>query len=178
MVLACLREVPEARRRWVVLRELLIALLVLLVFLFFGRYLLELMGLSQSSITIAGGVVLFLIAIRLIFPTREPLFGDTPEGEPFIFPMAIPLIAGPSALATVMLFASRHPDELSMLLLAVVIAWIVSTIILLLAPWLLRVMGGKGIVAFERLMGLLLTAIAVEMIVSGIVTAFSLDKSM
>ena len=107
LVVAALREVPRERRLRVVVRECLIAYLLLLVFLFGGKAFLELMHLSETSVSIAGGVILFLIALRMVFPSPGGVFGDGGTGEPFIVPLAIPAIAGPSALATVMLLASR-----------------------------------------------------------------------
>ena len=110
---AMLARVPKRRRRVVVLRECLIAFVILAGFMVFGRELLRLMSLSETSLSIAGGVILFMIAIRMVFAHPEGVFGVQEEGEPFIVPLAIPLIAGPSALATVMLMASREPGNLA-----------------------------------------------------------------
>ena len=167
---AALRGVPRERRARVVVRECLIAYAVLVAFLFGGRAFLALMQLSEASLSIAGGIILFLIALRMVFAHPEGAFGDAGGGEPFIVPLAIPAIAGPSALATVMLMASRRPDALPTLVGALSIAMLVMLVVLLAADRVQRVIGGRGVVAMERLMGLVLTALAVEMLLSGLRT--------
>src|SRR6266699_2807915 len=143
LFVSLLRHVKPARRLRVIARECAIALAVLLVFVVFGRTLLDLFGLSERSLNLAGGVILFLIALRMIFRSREGIFGDTPAGEPLIVPLAIPSIAGPVAIA-------------------------VSFVVLMFAERISRWMGERVLEAFERLMGLLLTTIAVEMLLRGI----------
>ena len=123
MFLSLLRKLPPQRQRVVLARELLIALGVLMLFLWGGKYALELMHLRQESVSIAGGIVLFLIAIRMIVPPPEGLMGEIPDGEPFIVPMAIPLVAGPSGMAAVMLMGSSEPARLADWSLALMIAW-------------------------------------------------------
>src|SRR5690606_39989237 len=110
--LSILRQLPPERQRIVLARELLIALAVLMVFLWVGKYALEVMHLRQESVSIAGGIVLFLIGLRMIFPPKEGLMGELPGGEPFIVPLAVPLVAGPSGMAAVMLMGTREPDRL------------------------------------------------------------------
>ena len=168
LVNAMLAEVPPARRRYVILREIAIATLILAVFMFFGRQLLGLMHLSETSLSIAGGVILFMIAIRMVFAHPEGAFGTPARGEPFIVPLAIPLIAGPSALATVMLMATREPAKIGMWAGALAIAMAIAAIVLLTGDRLQRALGEKVMQAVERLMGLILTAIAVEMLLGGI----------
>jgi len=141
---------------------------VLLVFVLFGRTLLDLFGLSERSLNLAGGVILFLIALRMIFRSREGIFGDTPAGEPLIVPLAIPSIAGPAAIATVVLLVSRAPQRLPEWLAAITVAIAVSFVVLIFAERISRWMGERVLEAFERLMGLLLTTIAVEMLLRGI----------
>ena len=170
LVNAMLAEVPPARRRYVILREIAIATLILAVFMFFGRQLLGLMHLSETSLSIAGGVILFMIAIRMVFAHPEGAFGTPARGEPFIVPLAIPLIAGPSALATVMLMATREPGKIGMWAGALAIAMAIAAIVLLTGDRLQRALGEKVMQAVERLMGLILTAIAVEMLLGGIKT--------
>ncbi|GIX34334.1 MAG: UPF0056 inner membrane protein [Lysobacteraceae bacterium] len=166
--LSQLRPLPPARRRWVLARELLIALLVLLVFLFFGADLLRLMQLRQESISIAGGIILFLIGLRMIFPGERPMFGDTPAGEPFIVPLAIPLIAGPSGIAAVMLMANSDPNRTADWSLALLIAWLGTAVILFSATALYRWLGDRALMALERLMGMLLVALSVQMLLDGV----------
>jgi MarC family membrane protein len=170
LAVAALRNVPRERRTRVVLRECLIAYGLLLAFLFGGRSFLALMQLSEASLSIAGGVILFLIALRMVFSHPEGVFGDAGGGEPFVVPLAIPAIAGPSALATVMLLASRHPASLATLVAALSIAMVVMLVVLLASERVQRVVGERGVVAMERLMGLVLTALAVEMLLSGLRT--------
>ncbi|HLQ02806.1 MAG TPA: MarC family protein, partial [Burkholderiales bacterium] len=163
-----LRHVKPARRVRVIARECAIALAVLLVFVVFGRTLLDLLGLSERSLNLAGGMILFLIALRMIFRSREGIFGDTPAGEPLIVPLAIPAIAGPAAIATVVLLVSRAPQRLPEWLAAITAAIVVSFVVLIFAERISRWLGERVLEAFERLMGLLLTAIAVEMLLRGI----------
>jgi MarC family membrane protein len=168
LFVALLRPVAPERRVRVIARECTIALAVLVAFVLFGSGLLQLLGLSDRSINLAGGVILFLIALRMIFRGPEGIFGDTPSGEPFIVPLAIPSIAGPAAIATVILLVSRAPQRLPEWLAAVVVAMAVALATLLLAERISRWVGERALAAFERLMGLLLTAIAVEMLLRGI----------
>lgn len=166
--LSVLKPLPPQRQRVVLVRELLIALVVLMLFLWFGQYALELMHLRQESVAIAGGIVLFLIGLRMIFPSPEGLFGDTPAGEPFIVPMAIPLVAGPSGMAAVMLMGSNEPGRLWEWSLALLLAWAGTAVILLAAPVLYRLLGRRALTAIERLMGMLLVAISVQMLLDGL----------
>ena len=166
--LSMLRSLPPRRQRIVLARELLIALGVLMAFLWGGKYALELMHLRQESVSIAGGIVLFLIGIRMIFPPPEGLMGEIPDGEPFIVPMAIPLIAGPSGMAAVILMGSDNPERLGDWSLALVAAWAATAVILFSATYLYRWLGQRVLTAVERLMGMLLVAISVQMFLDGI----------
>jgi MarC family membrane protein len=159
-----LKHVPPQRRTWVILREHLIAFGLLLSFMFVGEGFLRLMGLRDTSLQMAGGVVLFLIALRMIFP---PPSGQEQEyiGEPLIVPLAIPAIAGPSALATVLLLVSRAPERRLEWIGALVLTIAICAIVLLLAERIQRLLGERFVIAMERLMGLILVAVAVEMMV-------------
>ena len=168
LAIAVLQRVPPERRRRVILREVFIAYCLLLVFLFFGRRFLGLLHLSETSLGIAGGVILFLIALRMVFPRPEGLFGSAPGEEPFIVPLAVPAIAGPSALATVMLVSGAAPHRMMEWTAAVTAALAVGAVVLSSAETIRRVLGERVVTAFERLMGLILTAIAVEMLLSGV----------
>ena len=167
IVNAMLAGVPVPRRRAIIVRECLIAFVILAAFGAFGPQILSVMHLSQTSLAIAGGVILFMIAIRMVFGRFEGTFGAQDAGEPLIVPLAIPLIAGPSALATVMLLASHSPERLGMLAGALVVVMAVTTVMLLAGERLQRWLGDRAMHAFERLMGLILTAIAVEMLLGG-----------
>ena len=164
-----LRGVPAERRPWVILREVLIAFVLLLAFMFVGDAFLRLMNLSELSLQIGGGVILFLIALRMIFP--QPI-ADTPdtEGEPLIVPLAVPAIAGPSALATVLLLVSQAPDRRLEWIGALCITMAVCAVVLVLAERIQRIAGERFVVALERLMGLVLVAVSIEMMLRGIKT--------
>ena len=166
--LAALKNVDARRQRWIIIRELLIALAVLVAFLFSGQYILKALGISEPSLTIAGAIILFLISIKMIFPPSGGLFQHQLDGEPFIVPLAIPFVAGPSAMASVMFIMNREPGRWPEWLLALVIAWVISGIILYLASALRRFLGERGLIAMERLMGMILTTIAVQMFMTGI----------
>ena len=163
-----LRRVDPARRTRVVARECAIALAVLLVFVFAGEALLRLFGLTGTSLNIAGGVILFLIAIKMVFRSGGEIFGQLPEGEPFIVPLAIPSIAGPTAMATVILLVSRAPARMMEWVIALAVAMAITLALLLFAERISKLIGERGLLALERLMGLILTAIAVEMLLRGI----------
>ena len=168
--LSVLKPLPEHRQKAVLIRELIIALVVLMVFLWGGKYALELMHLRQESVSIAGGIVLFLIGIRMIFPRPEGLMGAVPDGEPFIVPMAIPLVAGPSGMAAVMLMGSNEPERLADWSLALLLAWGATAAILMSATLLYKLLGARALTALERLMGMLLVAISVQMLLDGLGT--------
>ena len=164
-----LRHIAPERRPWVILREVLIAFALLLTFMFVGESFLRVMNLSELSLQIAGGVILFLIALRMIFPPPD---GQTPElvGEPLIVPLAVPAIAGPSALATVLLLVSQAPERRVEWIAALCVTMAVSAIVLVLAERIQRVAGERFVVALERLMGLVLVAVSIEMMLRGIKT--------
>lgn len=173
LFLSLLKTLPPRRRRIVLARELLIALGVLLVFLFGGQYLLAVMHLRQESVSIGGGIVLFLIGIRMIFPSREGMFGELPEGEPFIVPMAVPLVAGPSGMAAVMLLSNSNDGRMGDWVLALLLAWAGTAAILFSATALYRWLGDRVLVAVERLMGMLLVALSVQMFLDGVQAYFA-----
>jgi multiple antibiotic resistance protein len=165
-----LKDVKDERRGRVVARESVFALLILLAFLLLGPTLMSLLGITRESLYISGGVLLFLIAVGMIFPGGAH-FGvhadDLSEGEPFIVPLAVPLVAGPSTMATIMIFASQ-PKPLWIWLAALVVAWGLTTTILMLAPGFSRLLGRRGLRACERLMGMVLTVLAVQMFIDGV----------
>jgi len=168
LFVSLLGELEPRRRNRVIIRECAIAFAVLILFVVSGRFLLDLLGLSESSLNIAGGVILFLIALRMIFRGSEPIFGEQIQGEPFIVPLAVPAIAGPTAIATVILLASSAPQRLTEWIVALTAATAVTLALLLFAEKISKLVGARGLLAFERLMGLILTAVAVEMLLRGI----------
>ncbi|MBV1774369.1 NAAT family transporter [Burkholderiaceae bacterium DAT-1] len=168
LFIGLLRQVAPERRRTIIIREVLFAFLILLFFLFFGQHILDLMHLSDTSLGIAGGVILFLIALKMVFPQPEGIFGDQVKGEPFLVPLAIPFIAGPSAIATVLLLVSREPHRIFEWIGALSIAMLVSAVVLGFSEQIANFLGEKVTMAIERLMGLILTAISIEMLLGGI----------
>jgi multiple antibiotic resistance protein len=170
LFLALLKDVPPQRRRKVMIRELLIALGVLVAFLLGGTYILKLLQLKQESVTIAGGIVLFLIGIRMVFPPHDGngVFGKQGEGEPFIVPMAIPGVAGPSAMAALLLLTDSQPGRTAEWGMALFLAWLATAVILLSSTYLFRWLGESVLTALERLMGMLLIALSVQMFLSGV----------
>lgn len=169
--LSALRSVPEERRLIVTLRECLLGFVILVLFALFGQVFLKLLHLSETSLGIAGGIILFLIAIKMIFPTSDHIFGSGAAGnEPLLFPLAVPTIAGPSALATVLLLASHEPNGFWTVMGAIGVSMAVSTLILAASGTIAKVVGRRVLTAAERLMGLILTAVAVEMLLQGIRT--------
>ena len=169
MFLSILNKIPdENRRRKILIRELLLALLVLLVFLFLGRHLLQWLNLQPQSLRIGGGIVLFLISIKMIFPPSSGgIMGQFPEGEPLLVPLAVPLLAGPSTLAMLILLSSNAPEKWMSWLLAVILAWLLTSVVMICSGSLLRLLGEKGLVAVERLMGMVLVTLSVQMLLDG-----------
>lgn len=168
LFLSALKSVEPARQSRVVIRELVIAYAILVGFLFGGQYLLNLLHVSESALTIAGGVVLFLIALRMVFPSAEKPLSETVDGEPFVVPLAIPYVAGPSTMATVLLLMSREPARWPDWLTALTAAWLAGAAILTLGSRLSRFLGRKGLIALERLMGMVLVTLAVQMFLDGL----------
>jgi MarC family membrane protein len=163
---SALQQVAPERRRLVVIRELLIAYVVMVVFLFFGDPLLRILGISNPALTIAGGVILFLIALRMVFPIRGREAEDI-EGEPLIVPLAIPYVAGPSVLAVELLLMSDEPGQWPTWLLAITVAWAASSLIVVFGSQIVDRLGRRGLIAIERLMGMILVAIAIQMFLTG-----------
>jgi multiple antibiotic resistance protein len=166
--IAALANVEAKRQRLVIVRELVIALVVLIVFLFAGSAFLQLLNISADALTIAGGVILLLIALRMIFPDVERPLKENVAGEPFIVPLAIPYVAGPSAMATEILLMNKEPSRWPEWLLAIFLAWLACSVILYFASGLRRYLTDRGLVAVERLMGMVLVTVAVQMLLTGV----------
>lgn len=167
ILLAVLKGIELRRQRTIIIRELLIALGILIFFIFTGRPLLNFMHLQKEAVTIAGGIILLIIGLRMIFPKPEGVMGQTPGGEPFLVPIAIPMIAGPSVLSMLILMSQGSTGNRVSLVLSLVIAWIMSFIILLVAPALIKVLKQRGLIALERFMGMILVMMAVQMLLDG-----------
>jgi multiple antibiotic resistance protein len=163
-----LKNIDPRRQRVIIIRELIIALIIIILFDFVGDALLGFLHVTMPTILISGGIILFLIALKMIFPCRKDADVElVKDKEPFIVPLATPLVAGPAVLAAVMLYSGQHKKEPLLPLCAIVVAWAVSTLILLSSSIWKKLLGWRGLVACERLMGLILTLIAVQMFLEG-----------
>lgn len=164
--LSVLKKIKPERQRKIIFRELILALIIIVAFFFIGDYILGLLQISQEAVTISGGVILFIIGIKLVFPKKTDQTVDENASEPFLVPLALPLVAGPATLATVMLLSHERVSN-SLVLGAIFIAWAATTIILIAAPSLKRILGDRGLTACERLTGLILIMLAIQMFLNG-----------
>ncbi len=168
LILALIGNHTRSRQRWIILRESVVALLLMFVFLFFGRHILSAIGVQQQALSMTGGVVLFLIGLRMSLVHNEKDSEQPEEREdPFVVPIAIPFIAGPGVLAMVMLMTAKANMTVWGNLAALIIAWLASTLTLLIGQIMIKFLGKKGMDALQRLMGLTLTAMAVQMFMTG-----------
>jgi MarC family membrane protein len=172
--IATLKSVDKKRHTRIIIRETFFAYLVLIIFMLFGRIFLQSVQITEQALGISGGIILFLIAIRMIFPERKDGDEKQLEGEPIFVPLAIPMTAGPGALTTVMLFSTTQPDKKLVWIVAITVASIVVGIVLLGGRYLSKYFGERGLIALERLSGMMLTAMAVQMFLSGINAYFRL----
>ena len=163
-----LKNLPPQRQRKVIIRELIIALFVIILFSFLGEGLINFLNISESSVEISGGIILFLICLKMIFPSEDDEKDKNHlEREPLIVPLAVPFIAGPAILSAIIIY-SKQSISYPVLLGAIFIAWLASLLVLLSASYLKKLLGTKGILAMERLMGLILTMISVQMLLNGL----------
>lgn len=167
IVLSILKHIDPKRRRIVLIRELIFALIILLLFLFAGQSILNFLHVQPETLSISGGIILFIIAIKMIFPSAGSITGLAAGEEPFIVPMAIPMIAGPSVIAALILLSTQNPDNMVELSLSVLLAWGVTFFILMFNGFFLRILGERGLKAIERLMGLLLVMLSTQMFLDG-----------
>ncbi|MCX7905752.1 MAG: NAAT family transporter [Elusimicrobiales bacterium] len=167
LFISVLKNVKEDYRQKIIKRELIFALIIMLFFFLFGRWIVMLFSIDIVSISIAGGIVLFLIALSMIFPSKEGYFFDTKE-EPFIVPLATPLIAGPSVLSMILIYSMKETGNFFMWLLIVIISWVINAVILMFSSNISRFLGEKGMQAIEKLMGMILITISVGMILKGL----------
>ncbi|MBW8191148.1 YhgN family NAAT transporter [Neiella marina] len=174
--MSILKQVDPKRRRIVLIRELVIALAIMLLFLYTGSAILSFLHLKQEAVSIAGGIILFLIAIRMIFPQPGGVIGLAAGEEPLIVPMAIPLVAGPSILAALLLLANQEPGRMTDWTIALLAAWVPTTLILLFSQNFHKWLGERGLTAMEKLMGMILVMLSVQMFLDGI--ADYLEASM
>lgn len=168
VVLSILKHLDPKRRRKVLVRELFFALGILLLFLFAGKSILGFLHVQQETLSISGGLILFIIAIRMIFPQPGGVVGLAAGEEPFFVPLAVPMIAGPSVIASLLLLSSKAPDQMLDWSLAVLLAWVATSAILMFYSFFHRVLGERGLKAIERLMGLLLVMMSTQMFLDGL----------
>ncbi len=173
LFIAALKKVAPERRKTVLLRELGIALLIMVAFLFLGKWFLHAFGIHEYSLSMAGGIILFIISIKLVFGGEEDPKSDPKEDEPFVVPLAIPLVAGPAALSMVMITAAQQSNKL-MTLGAVIVASLINSLILLASFPLSNLLGKRGLIAIERLTGMILVLMSVDMVMGGISSFMSL----
>lgn len=167
LFISVLKNVKEEKRKKIIIRELFIALILMLFFLFFGKWIVKLFSIDIISLSISGGIVLFLIALSMIFPSKGNGLIDTTK-EPFIVPLAIPLVAGPSVLTMVLIYNMKDPGNIVLWFFIIFISWLINISILIFSTRISKFLGEKGMEACERLMGMILITIAVGMILSGI----------
>lgn len=173
LFITSLKKVAPERRKIVLLRELGIALLIMVAFLFLGKWFLHAFGIHEYSLSIAGGIILFIISVKLVFGGEEDPKSDPKEDEPFVVPLAIPLVAGPAALSMVMITAAQQSNKL-ITLGAVVVASLINSAILMASFPLSNLLGKRGLIAIERLTGMILILMSVDMVMGGISTFMSL----
>ncbi|MEG3768791.1 YhgN family NAAT transporter [Alteromonas sp. 14N.309.X.WAT.G.H12] len=166
--MSVLKTIEPKRRRIILIRELVFALLILMLFLHSGQAVLDFLNVQQETVSIAGGIILFLIALKMIFPQSGNPLGLAVGEEPFLVPLAIPMIAGPSTLAALILLANQNPDRMIDWTIALGAAWIISAVILMFSGIFHRLLGERGLTAMERLMGMILVMISIQMLLDGI----------
>lgn len=165
--LSLVKEIPRPRQQFIVAREMLIVLALMIFFNFVGEGLLEVLEISQTTVNITSGILLFMIALYILFPSVTSPRANLPKGEPFIVPLAIPLLCGPALIATIMLFARAEP-YISTMIIAILAAWAAAAIILYFGPRIQKVLGNNGLVAAERLMGMVLIILAIQRFLEGV----------
>lgn len=170
--MSTLDRVSPERRRFIIVRELLIALGIIIATILGGSHIMQFLGLQQESVSIAGSIILFIIAMRMVFPKGNQQGEQEIEGEPLLVPLAVPLVAGPSLLAVLLLFTTAEQGQISVLLLAAGIAWSATFIVLMTSTFLMKFLTKRGLIAVERLMGMVLVALSVQLFREGARNAF------
>jgi len=174
--LSQLQDLPHARQRWVILREMGFALAAMVIFYLIGETIFNFLNISEVTLRISSGVILFIVALQILFSNFSSIRANLPKGHPFVIPLAIPLIAGPTLLATIMLYAHLSTDmspifwglELPTILLAIIVSWLAALVVLMFSTELQRLLGDNGLVACEKLMGMILILLAIQRFMEGI----------
>lgn len=170
--LSMVNEIPAKRQRWIIVREMLIALLVMIAFNYLGEYIFGILDISETTVRLSSGVILFLIAIKILFTAPDSLRANLPRGEPCIFPLAVPLIAGPALMATIMLYTHIEKYQ-PVMISAILIAWFLSILVFFFASPIKKILGLNGLMACERLIGMILVLIAIQRFLEGILLFWS-----
>lgn len=170
--LSLTKDLEPKKQHRVIVREMLIALAVMIFFNYLGEFIFAILELSETTVRISSGVILFLIAIKILFMAPDSLRANLPKGEPYVFPIAIPLIAGPGLLATIMLYAHLEPYQ-SVMIVAILLAWAASAAILYFANPIKKYLGPNGLMAAERLVGMVLVLISIQRFLEGILLFWS-----
>ncbi len=165
--LKLVEKLPKKRQFLVAGREMLIALGFMLLFNFIGEFLFDVLHISETAIRLASGLILFLVALKILFPSIDSPRANLPEGEPFITPLAVPFIAGPALLATIMLYTHLEPSQ-PLMLTAIFLSWAAASLVLFSSSFLYRILGTNGLIACEKLMGMVLVLLAIERFASGV----------
>ncbi|MFV0339058.1 MAG: MarC family protein [Parachlamydiaceae bacterium] len=165
--LKLVEKLPRKRQFLILGREMLIALGFMLLFNFIGEYLFDVLHISETAIRLASGLILFLAALKILFPSIDSPRANLPEGEPFIIPLAVPLIAGPALLATIMLYTTLEPSQ-PLVLGAIFLSWVAASIVMFSSSVLYRILGTNGLIACEKLMGMVLILLAIERFSTGV----------
>lgn len=172
--LSTLKPIDPKRHNYIIVREVFFACVILVVFMYFGQYFLKGLRISEQALGISGSIILFLIALRMIFPAEKQRVKKEVVGEPFVVPLAIPMIAGPGALTTVMLFSSKYTEDKLLWILAIVLSSVIFCVVILGARYLSKIFSDRGLSALEKLSGMMLTAMAVQMLLTGISSYFKI----
>jgi multiple antibiotic resistance protein len=167
LYIALLQGIAPSKQKKIILREMIFAIIIIFAFAFLGDYLLKFLHITSETMQIAGGIILFIISLQMIFQKEEKVSDLIQITEPFLVPLAVPLIAGPAVLTTIILYSHQN-IPISHILLGASIAWILSLIILLLAPFIAKRLGERGILAIQKLMGLILVLLSVQMFLDGL----------
>lgn len=174
--LAMVQGLNPKRERWIICREMLIALAIMLGFNYLGEYIFQFLGLSETTVRLSSGLILFLIGIKILFTAPDSPRAHLPAGEPFVFPFAVPLIAGPALLATIMLYAHLEPF-ISIMIFAILIAWFISGLVFFFGTQIKKVLGTSGLTACERLIGMVLVLVAVQRVLEAVILFWSTNHA-
>lgn len=165
-IIALIKDYTVKQQQKILFREAMFSMLLAIFFLFLGEIFLQCLSIQNYALTTSGGMLLFIVALKMIFASQEEAKEEGPKQEPYIVPIATPLLSGAGLLTMIMLYSKQEANDIK-IFLAILLAWIGVTIVLVTAPYLQIILGKRGLLALEQLMGMLLAMIAMEMIVQG-----------